>query len=141
MSIKGYLIVFLMALLLTACNGTASLQVQDAWIRPLPAGGNGGVFFVIKNPTSQPDRLLSASASVAEVSELHKSIMHDGIMSMQPQEAVEVPAHSTVRFEPGGLHVMLIGLKQDIKAGETFPLILHFERNGKIQVTVTVKQP
>jgi copper(I)-binding protein len=141
MNIKRSFVIVLLAIMLTACSRAASLQVEEAWARPVPAGGNGGVFFTIENPTDQPDRLLSATAPVAEVSELHMSMMQGGVMSMQPQEAVEVPPRSTVRFEPGGLHVMLIGVRQDLKAGDTFPLTLHFEKSGDIQVTVTIKQP
>lgn len=142
MKFKALLAMLLIAVVVTACSQAESLQVQEAWARPAPAGSNGGVFFVVKNPTGQPDRLLLASAPVAETTELHLSMMHhDGTMSMQPQEAIDVPARSTVKFEPGGFHVMLIGLKQELKPGDKFLLTLSFERAGEIQVEVTVKQP
>jgi hypothetical protein len=140
MNAKILMVVPLAALLLAACAGPQALQVQDAWARPLPAGSNGGVFFVIENSTGQADRLLSASALVADVTELHMSMMHDGVMQMQMQESVEIPARAEVAFKPGGLHVMLIGLKQGLQPGDTFPLTLIFEKAGKIQVEVTVWQ-
>lgn len=140
MKLRVFLLTMVVLLEITACAGEQTLQVRDAWARPMPAAGNGGVFFVIDNATGETERLLSASAPIAQTAELHQSMMHDGMMQMQMQAFVEIPARSKVTFKPGGLHVMLIGLKQDLKPGDTFPLTLIFEKSGELTIEVTVRQ-
>ncbi len=63
----------------------------------------------------------------------------NNVMSMHPQATVDIPAGGTVEFKPGGLHVMLIGLKQDLKAGDTYTLTLQFRNAGDVPVTVMVR--
>lgn len=127
------------AMLLAACgaSGSGELQVNDVWARPGLAGGNSAIYFVIDNP-GPADSLLSASSEVAEAVELHQTVMQDGNMQMAHQMNVPVPIGETV-FQPGGLHVMLIGLKGDLKAGDTFTVTLVFETAGERTLTVTVK--
>ena len=63
-----------------------------------------------------------------------------GVMSMQPQQSVEIPASDTVEFKPGGLHVMLINLNQDLALGNTILLTLKFEKAGEITLEVPVEE-
>jgi copper(I)-binding protein len=129
-----------LALLISACGaGGGELQVNDGWARPGLAGGNGGVFFVINNPV-ETDMLLSASSNVANTVEMHKTVMQDGNMQMVQQMNVPVPVGETT-FKPGDLHVMLIGLKNDLKPGDTFTLRLKFENAGEKELTITVQEP
>ena len=60
---------------------------------------------------------------------------------MQPQEQIDVPAKGQVKLEPGALHVMLVGLKKDLKAGDTFTMVLTFAKAGDRDITVTVREP
>lgn len=130
-----------LALVLAACGagGSGELQVNDVWARPGIAGGNSGVFFVIDNPVAD-DLLLSASSDVAGAVELHKTIMKDGVMQMVQQMNVPVPVGETV-FKPGDLHVMLIGLNNDLKPGDTFTVMLTFEKAGEQVLDVVVREP
>ena len=129
-------------LLLAGCGPRGDFAVKEAWARPGNAGGNGAVYFVIANPTGTEDVLHSASGEIAAAIELHLSVeSHEGGMSMKPQDAVPAPAHQTVKFEPGGLHLMLIGLAQDLKPGDTFSLTLNFEKAGAMPVEVEVREP
>jgi hypothetical protein len=84
--------------------------------------------------------LRSASGSVAASVELHMSQMDNGVMKMQPQEMVEVPAQNKVEFKPGGLHIMLVNLKQDLKSGDRFELTLQFDKAGAQTIQVIVKE-
>ena len=129
----------ILAVVLPACAaaGSGELQVNDIWARPGLAGGNGGVFFVIDNP-GPADLLLSASSDVAEAVELHKTLMQGDNMQMVQQMNVPVPTGETI-FKPGDLHVMLIGLKNDLKAGDTFSVTLNFQTAGERTLTVMVK--
>lgn len=127
-------------LLLTACS-PKNLQVTQPWARPGAAGDNSAIYLVIDNPTSQADTLLSASTDVAASTELHQSSMENGMMKMEPQEKVPIDARSKVVFEPGGLHVMLVGLKQDLHPGDSIRLTLNFEKAGAVTLDVPVKEP
>jgi copper(I)-binding protein len=82
--------------------------------------------------------LLSASSDVADAVELHKTVMQGDNMQMIQQMNVPVPTGETV-FKPGDLHVMLIGLKNDLKAGDTFSVTLNFQTAGERTLTVMVK--
>ena len=123
---------------LSACQ-SQGLSIKEPWSRPTLKGANGAAYFQIVNNQNSEDRLLSVSGTIAEKIELHKSeIDTQGVMRMTPQESVLIPAGKTVPFEPGGLHVMLIHLSQELKRGETFPLTLHFEHFGDVQIEVEV---
>lgn len=135
----------LLAGMLAACGGASqalALNIEDVWARPGSTGGNGAVYFVIDNPTGEADSLLRASGDIAQSVELHESVMKDdGTMSMVPQEQVPVAAGSQVAFKPGGLHVMLVNLQQDLAPGDQFPLTLTFQNAGEIEIQATVREP
>jgi copper(I)-binding protein len=134
-------IILIILLALSACSADQPLTVREVWARPGIAEGNSGVFFTISNPTSHADRLLSAESDIANAVELHKTTMTDGIMQMTPQEYVEIPAGEQVIFQPGDLHVMLIGLHDQLNVGDSFELTLSFEIAGQITLTATVQEP
>lgn len=118
------------------------IEISNAWGRAAPRQMRvGGVFFTMTNHGDSDDRLLSASAPVSEVAELHTHKMVNGVMRMRPVSAIDLPAGETVTLQPGGLHVMLINLKQSLEMGSSFPLTLNFEKAGQVQVTVEVNQP
>jgi copper(I)-binding protein len=141
--ITSLFILTIAILIVSACaptNGT--LTVTDSWARPAQAGANGAAYFVIENGAATEDALLSTSTDVAEVAEAHMSMVDaNGVASMQMQEAVSIPARETVKFKPGGLHIMLINLKQDLKTGDTFTLTLNFKEAGTIVIEVPVQEP
>jgi len=139
--VRLFFFVVILSVLLVACGsaGGGSLQVKDAWARPSLADGNSAAFFVIDNPGAD-DRLLSVSSDVAVAVEMHQTTMEDGVMQMNQQENVPVPKGKTT-FEPGGLHVMLIGLKNDLTVGDSFDITLNFETAGEQVLTVTVQEP
>jgi periplasmic copper chaperone A len=140
MDIKPKVILFtLLVLLLSACQREGHLSVDSPWARPGTAGSNGAAYFAINNATSQPDLLLSANCDLAAATEIHMSRMReDGTMEMRPQENVPVPSGGSVTFEPGGLHVMLVDLQQDLQPGDAFDLQLAFQNAGEISVQVEV---
>jgi len=138
--VRFFVVFSVVVFLISACGaGGGELQVNNGWARPGLAGGNGGAFFVINNPVGA-DMLLSASSDVADTVEMHKTVMQDGNMQMVQQMNVPVPIGETA-FEPGDLHVMLIGLKNDLNPGDTFTLRLKFENAGEKELTVTVREP
>ncbi|MCS7011768.1 MAG: copper chaperone PCu(A)C [Anaerolineales bacterium] len=135
------LLVLILLLYLTACSRPAvNLSIEEAWARPGMAGGNSAVYFVIEN-LGMPDNLLAASSDVAKAVELHETVMEGDQMKMKHLHQVPIPAGEKTHFQPGGLHVMLIGLQRDLKVGDTFELTLTFQQAGDQTITVTVQQP
>jgi periplasmic copper chaperone A len=131
-----------------------TIQLENAWARRAPAmvqggqsgqgggamsAGNGAVYVTISNHGSEADALLSASSDVATTAELHQTIEQDGKMVMRPLPKADVPAGGTLEMKPGGYHIMLLGLKQDLKAGETIDVALTFEKAGQMSVEARVK--
>lgn len=115
------------------------IQAEAAWARATaPHMQAGAVFLTLHNTGSAPDRLIGAAAPVARVTELHTHLMEGGIMRMRPVEAIDLPPGQTVALQPGGDHVMLIGLTQRLVEGETFPLTLTFAQAGRLAVSVSI---
>lgn len=118
-----------------------TLSINDAWSRPGMAGNNSAIYLIIDNATSQDDSLLSAECDAAETVELHLSSMDaSGNMSMHPQEKISIPAGQKIEFKPGGLHIMLIDLKEELRPGQKINAALVFENAGKINLEVIVKE-
>ena len=106
----------------------------------VPGQPAGGGFLKLENKGGD-DRLLSASAGVSSAVELHSMSMEGDVMRMRQVDAIELPAGKTVELKPGGLHVMFMGLKAPLKAGDSFPLKLKFEKAGEVTVDVKVEAP
>ena len=104
-------------------------------------GGTSAVYMVIRNVGRQADRLLEESTPAAEAVETHVSEERDGVMVMSRVDGIDIPARGAAELKPGGLHIMLINLKQDLVAGDTIPLTLVFEQTGKVELSVPVRNP
>jgi len=129
--------VTLLALAPIAVHAEGTMMVENAWSRAALAGRTGVVYFTAMS-MGGADRLISASTPVAEHAELHESMQSGGMSKMRPVASVPMTAGATVTFAPGGLHVMLIGLKRPLKEGDSFPLTLQFEKAGAVETTVKV---
>lgn len=113
-------------------------KVEAAWARPTVSGQSGGGGFLKITGGSANDRLLSASAGVSKMAELHTMEMDGDVMRMRPVDGIAIPAGATVELKPGGSHVMFMGLTQTLKAGARFPLTLRFEKAGEVKVDMLV---
>jgi len=138
--------VLVASLLLVAVAASAQqpggVQIDNAWARATPGRGTDGVVYLrIANTGSAADRLVAASTPVAAAATLHESKVEKGIMKMRALAAVPVAPGQTVELKPNGEHVMLTGLKQPLKQGDSFPLTLRFEKAGDVAVTVKVERP
>jgi copper(I)-binding protein len=147
-------------LALAACGGKPAegITVQDAWVRPAPmAGGNGAAYMVITNGGAEDDALLGVSADFAERAEVHETFttsaddmgedmgdiggMEGGeMMGMRPVESITIPAGGSVTLEPGGYHVMLLGVQQVFDEGDTVTLTLTFQNAGEVTVEAPVRR-
>jgi copper(I)-binding protein len=130
-------------LFLSACgangNEGTDIEAYDYWARAALKDGNAAAYMLLRNHSANDDALMSVSSDVAAATEIHLSqTTADGTMEMIKQESIALPVDSEVEFKPGSYHVMLIGLKQDLKAGDEITLTLHFKNHEDITLTVPV---
>lgn len=118
-----------------------SITVMHPWARATPGPAKAGAGYLgLKNEGATADRLVKAESALSKKTELHTHIMENGVMKMtHMKDGIEIPAGQEVTFEPGGLHVMFMGLKAPFKEGEMLPVTLHFEKAGKVEVELSVK--
>ncbi|QKE61911.1 copper chaperone PCu(A)C [Aquipseudomonas campi] len=118
-----------------------NLHIDHPWSREMPPiAPTAAVYFVVQNKGDNADRLLSVDTPAAGKAELHEHLHQDGVMKMQQVSSVEIPATTAVAFAPMGYHVMLFNLPRQFKDGERFPMTLHFEQAGAVQVEVAVQK-
>lgn len=102
---------------------------------------NGAVYMHLMNEGEADDRLISVETDVAETAELHETTIDENeVMQMKPIHAVELPAGGSATLAPGGMHIMLMGLKQGLATGDTFELTLNFEQSGSQTIQVEVRE-
>lgn len=126
-----------------AAQEIGGLKITDAIIRPGQAGATTAAYLAVSNHGAVEDRLLGAASPLAARVEIHRHVKKPGgLMAMQQVEGgLALPAQGQLAFTPGGLHVMMFGLKRNIVAGEAIPMTLVFERAGPIQLEFVVGIP
>ena len=134
------LLALFLLLPLASCGQPAPLEITDAWARDtVGTTANAAVFMTIASPAA--DRLVGASAEVANKTDLMTFQGGSSAMQMRYVEDIDLPAGQPVTLNPAGLHVWLADLKQPLKAGNSFPLTLEFANAGKREVSVAVIAP
>jgi copper(I)-binding protein len=142
-------LIVLAALLLPACFANAheykagELEIAHPWSQELPPNApNVAVYFIIHNSGKTADRLISVDSPIAGEAQLHEHVMQGDVMKMQHVPSVEIPAGGDVTFAPMAYHVMLLNLKDRslLSDGKRFPLTMHFEKAGDVQVEVAVQK-
>jgi copper(I)-binding protein len=118
------------ALLVSSVCAQAQVKVTDPWVRGTVAQQKASGMFV-QLTSAQPARLVSASSPLAGVVEIHEMSMQGDVMRMRAIPSLELPAGKTVELKPGGLHLMLLDLKQPLEMGKTVPVTLVVETGGK----------
>ena len=123
-----------------APEGAQVITLSSGLSRATGAGAaNAAGYLVITNPTGAADRLVSALSPRAERVELHEMRMDAGMMQMRQVEAIDIPAGGSITLEPGGLHLMFMGVTAPFVAGEAIPVTLTFETAGPIDTTLAVQ--
>jgi copper(I)-binding protein len=123
-----------------AFGAQAQTTVKDPWVRGTVSGQKAtGMFGQIVSASG--GKLVSASSPVAGVVEVHEMVIDGNVMKMRAVTGLELPAGKAVELKPGGYHVMLMDLKQELKAGESVPVTLIIEGAGGKRESVDVKAP
>ncbi len=120
-------------------TSVGSLRLESAWVRATPpAARTGAAYLAIANTGAEPDRLTGARSPAAAQVELHTHQMEGGIARMRGVDAVDIPAGGRVAFSPGGLHLMLVDLKEPLRENTRISLTLRFARAGEMTIEVPV---
>ncbi len=139
---KTLFALFVAAMTLASAQAFAGdITVNHAWARASAGMAKAGAAFMMIKNEGGSDKVLSAKADVSAKVELHTHIMDGEIMRMRQVDSIDVAGGAVTKLAPGGLHVMLIGLKAPLKEGDSFPMTLVFEKAGEIAVDVKVKKP
>jgi len=118
-----------------------SIKIEDPHVRLVPPGTpNTGAFMVIKNTGNTDHKVVKAESPVSKVVELHNHINDNGVMRMRPVEGIELKAKGEAVLKPGSLHIMLIGLKQDLKEGEVVPITLKLDDGSSTKIEAPVRK-
>jgi copper(I)-binding protein len=115
------------------------ITIAHPWTRAAAAGANGAAYMTLRNAGREADQLVAGSTPVARTVELHTHIRDGEVMRMRQVRDIALPAGQAVRLRPGGLHVMLIGLAEPLRAGAEMPLTLRFARAGEVTVQLEIQ--
>lgn len=130
----------LIASIALASNAFAQITVTNPWVRAtVPQQSASGAFMQIRSIDRA--RLLAVSSPVAASVQLHKMEMNGQMMKMREVDGIDLPAGEAVNLASGGYHVMLFGLKRQLKEGDVVPLSLVIERKKGKRETVAVNAP
>ncbi len=135
------LVYFIVAPALAEEVKAGDLVITQAWSRATPGGAKvAGGYLTIENRGSTPDRLIGGSADVADKVQAHQMTMNNGVMTMRPlDQGLTIAPGKTVKLAPSGYHLMLLDLKSPLKRGDKVPVILEFEKAGKVTVSFDVQ--
>lgn len=127
---------------ITGAHAQDSLTVERPWARAsIGTSRPTAVYLTLINRGNQPESLDSLHTPIADRAEVHQTVNKDGIIRMVPVGELSLPAGERIEFAPGGLHIMLLDLRQTLESGVRFPLTLQFESGRKIEVVVPVSGP
>ena len=127
----------------TATTQAEGIAIHDPWLRqPPPSAQVSAGYLQIGNPGDEADRLVSVETDAAERVEIHEMDEVDGVMRMREVEGgLEIPAGGQVALQPGGYHLMLMGAREGLEAGQQVDAVLVFERAGRVEVAFDVRPP
>ncbi|MEH6826399.1 MAG: copper chaperone PCu(A)C [Motiliproteus sp.] len=131
----------LAGLILSSAGVRAEVNIEQGYFRASPPGvSTAAVFLSAHNSGTAPISITAAQTPAASNAELHNHIEHEGMLQMRQVDAIEIPAQGSVRLQPGGYHIMLIGLKTALKEGDEQMLMLTLSSGEMIHLTLPVRK-
>lgn len=119
---------------------TKSLVISKAYVRAVPAGmDTTAAYLTIANRSDNDVVVTKISSKTAESVEIHNAVVTNGMMKMSRMDSIIIPAHGETKFTPGGLHIMLIGIKQNLKPETHIPITLTTQNDVELLVSAQVK--
>ena len=127
--------------LLAATPAAEDITVVNPYVRAVPPGQpNSAAFMQLQNKSATQHAVVRAESPVAKAVELHTHINEGGIMKMRQIKQIDVPAKGTTMLKPGGLHVMFLGLKSELKPDQSIPVTLIYEDGSKVTIHAKVRK-
>ena len=139
MKLKALTLAALFASSFAFANNDINIVEPYARATP-PSVPNSAIFLTLENHKMEERTLVSASSDAADKVELHNHTMVDGMMKMRQVENIKIAAHKSAVLQPGGLHIMLFGLKKQLVEGEAISLTLTFANGATQSLSVPVKK-
>ena len=138
---KIFLSLVLLLSLVHFSYAEGDVVITDAWVREVPPGATvSAAYLTIENRGDMADKLMTVSSDAAENVEVHMSSVDEkGVAKMEMIKILELPPGEKVELKPGGMHFMLIGLKEPLVGKENVNLILSFDKAEEINIQVPVK--
>ncbi len=118
-----------------------SIVIREAWIRWLPAGVPAGGYLTLRNDGDRPEVLSQVSSPDFGDITLHRSVTHAGITAMEPVAQIVVPPHRSLRFAPGGYHLMLSRPTRPVRPGDQVRIEFHFSDGSTVAAGFEVRAP
>lgn len=117
-----------------------AVRAENGWVRLVPpVAGNSAAYMVLHNSGAQDEVVAKAASPVAEHVEVHQTSHDNGVMKMSEVKGLRVPAGGEVTLQPGGYHVMLIGLKAPLQEAQSVPVTLSFESGAVLELSLPVR--
>ncbi len=139
-ALVGAAVVFFSSMAAAEIYSAGGLQVGNPWARATPKGATVGAgYLTITNKGPEADRLVGGSAAPAARFEVHTTVTENGVARMRQVKGLEIKPGETVELAPGGMHVMLMGLKQPLRQGQTVKGTLVFEKAGTVAIEFAVR--
>ncbi len=131
----------LSAPLMAAADAATSVTASDPYVRAMaPGQSSSAAFMRLRNDSDANHAVVSAETSAARIVELHTHAMKDGMMQMRQVERIDVPARGETVLRPGGLHVMLMGVTETLKAGDEITVKMVFEDGSSMEIQAPVRK-
>lgn len=134
-----------MCLIASAFGGPFAAHASDIMIMSpyatasvTPKARTGAVYLTLMNHGAEADRLVSITSAAAEAAEIHETTNENNVMKMRSVEGLVIAPGATVDMKAAGLHIMLVGLKAPLLAGEKVVLELQFEKAGIVKVEADI---
>ncbi|MBU6366432.1 MAG: copper chaperone PCu(A)C [Gemmatimonadetes bacterium] len=122
-------------------GATGPLRVRDGWARAADSGATGGAYLVLENRDSVAVSLAGVTTDAATAAEVHETMVHDGVAHMMPQDTVAIAPGATLTMAPGGLHLMLVGMRRAVAGGDTVDVVLRLVRGAGAPDSLPVRLP
>jgi copper(I)-binding protein len=136
--VSGSLLLLPMA---AAGDAAQSISIKNPYVRAVPPGQpNSAAFMALHNDSTHTYAIVSAESPAASIVELHNHVMEEGMMKMRQVEKIDLPAKGEAILQPGGLHVMLIGLKDQLQVGQSVDITLQFDDGSSKQIQAPVQK-
>lgn len=127
--------------LMATTDAASSVSVNEPYVRAVPPGQpNSAAFMQLYNSSTAQHSIVKAKSTVSGIVELHTHVKEDGMMKMRQVKQIDIPPQSKTTLQPGGLHVMFIGLKSELKPGSKVTFTLIFEDGSKKTIEAPVRK-